>query len=322
MERYYEEYPNPFSGIFGGNYVIPQYRQNGTEEKRVGGGSGFFVSADGYIVTNAHVVADEEAKYTVFLNDGNKYDAEVVAKDDVLDIAVIKVDGEKFSYLSFGDSEAVKPGQSVIAIGNALGEFNNTVSVGVVSGLSRSIVASDGQGESESLVNILQTDAAINPGNSGGPLLDLSGHVIGVNVAASIGSAENIGFALPANSVKTTVDSIRDNGRLVKPYLGVRYLNISSGLQTEEDLSVDSGALIVTGDQENEPAIVPNSPAAKAGLKEHDIITEVDGKKITPTWPLNIALREHQVGDKVDLKVLRDDKELTVTVTLEEAPEV
>jgi serine protease Do len=267
-------------------------------------------------------VADEEAKYTVFLNDGHKYDAEVVAKDDVLDIAVIKVDGEKFSYLSFGDSEAVKPGQSVIAIGNALGEFNNTVSVGVVSGLSRSIVASDGQGESESLVNILQTDAAINPGNSGGPLLDLSGHVIGVNVAASIGSAENIGFALPANSVKTTVDSIRDNGRLVKPYLGVRYLNISSGLQTEEDLSVDSGALIVTGDQENEPAIVPNSPAAKAGLKEHDIITEVDGKKITPTWPLNIALREHQVGDKVDLKVLRDDKELTVTVTLEEAPEV
>ncbi len=316
MERYIENFQNPFGGSFG----IPQYRQNGTEEQEIGGGSGFFISNDGYIVTNAHVVVDPEAKYTAFLSDGTKLEAEVVAADDVLDIAVLKVDGDDHPYLEFGDSANVRPGQSVIAIGNALGEFSNSVSVGVVSGLARSIVAYSGRGESEDLVNIIQTDAAINSGNSGGPLLDLAGKVIGVNVAASLGSAENIGFALPANSVKDAVQSIKDNGRVIRPYLGVRYLNVNSQVVDEENLDIDHGAVIIAGGNEDEPAVVPDSPAADAGLKEGDVITEINGQEIGQDLPLNLALRQFQVGDTIKLKVFRDGEELTVEVTLEEAP--
>lgn len=278
IEKYYDQQTDPFGGIFGGLYQIPQYRQNGTEEKEVGGGSGFLVTEDGYVVTNAHVVSDPEAKYTAFLNDGSEFAAEVVATDTLLDIAVLKIEGNDFSYLEFGDSAAIKSGQSVIAIGNALGEFRNTVSVGVVSGLSRSITASNGSGESEQLTNIIQTDAAINPGNSGGPLLDLSGRVVGVNVAASAGGAENIGFALPANAVKNTVDSIRENGRVIRAYLGVRFLTINEAIQKQNGLSVDHGALVVRGSQ-GELAIIPGSPADKAGLEENDIILKIENEE-------------------------------------------
>lgn len=190
IERYYREF-DPFSDdffkdFFGGRgfrFNIPQQRQNGTEKKEVGGESGFFISSDGYIVTNRHVVDDANAEYTVLTNDGDKYDAEVLAKDSALDVAILKVKGSNFPYLSFGDSDNLKPGQTVIAIGNALVDFRNSVSVGVVSGLSRSVVAGDFFGRSEQLEGVIQTDAAINPGNSGGPLLNINGNVIGVNVA-------------------------------------------------------------------------------------------------------------------------------------------
>jgi S1-C subfamily serine protease len=320
IERYYQEYQNPFGDMFGGLYRVPQYRENGTEEKEVGGGSGFLISEDGYIVTNAHVVSDVAAKYTAFLNDGTKYDAQVIAADTVLDVAVLKISGQDFTYLEFGDSTAIKAGQSVIAIGNALGEFSNTVSVGVVSGLARSIIASNGAGQSEQLTNIIQTDAAINPGNSGGPLLDLSGRVIGVNVAASIGSAENIGFALPANAVKLSVDSIRETGRVIRPYLGVRFLMINELIKSENNLSVSAGALIVRGNT-NELAIIPGSPADKAGLEENDIILKINDQAVGIEMPLNVILQQYQVGAKIELVILHDGNEKTISVTLEEAPQ-
>ncbi|MDQ5952430.1 MAG: Protease Do [Patescibacteria group bacterium] len=320
IEKYYDQQTDPFGGIFGGLYQIPQYRQNGTEEKEVGGGSGFLVTEDGYVVTNAHVVSDPEAKYTAFLNDGSEFAAEVVATDTLLDIAVLKIEGNDFSYLEFGDSAAIKSGQSVIAIGNALGEFRNTVSVGVVSGLSRSITASNGSGESEQLTNIIQTDAAINPGNSGGPLLDLSGRVVGVNVAASAGGAENIGFALPANAVKNTVDSIRENGRVIRAYLGVRFLTINEAIQKQNGLSVDHGALVVRGSQ-GELAIIPGSPADKAGLEENDIILKIENEEVNEEHPLNVVLQQYKVGDKVKLHILHDGDEKDVYATLAEAPQ-
>jgi serine protease Do len=318
IERYFENFQSPFGGLFGG-LQIPQYRQNGTEEKEVGGGSGFLVSEDGYIVTNAHVVADAEATYTVFLSDGTKSDAQVVATDDMLDVAVLKIEGNDFQYLAFGDSTQIQPGQSVIAIGNALGEFKNTVSVGVVSGLSRSITAANTSGQSEQLTNIIQTDAAINPGNSGGPLLDLAGRVIGVNVAASVGTAENIGFALPANAVKASVDSIREHGRVIRAYLGVRFIPINELVQTQNNLSVDYGALIIRG-ANNELAIIPGSPADKAGLEENDIILKVNDQMVDEEHLLNVLLSQKQVGESVKLRVLHDGDEKDVTVVLEEAP--
>lgn len=209
-EQYYENIPSPFNDFFGDNFFnfsVPRVREKGTEKKEIGGGSGFLVSDDGYIITNRHVVADETAEYTVFLNDGQKHTAAVVARDPALDLAVIKIGGSGFSYLRFGDANALEIGQSVIAIGNALAEFRNTVSVGIVSGLSRSIVASDHAGAAEALDQLIQTDAAINQGNSGGPLLNLEGVVIGVNVAVASG-AENIGFAISGNSAKSVIESV------------------------------------------------------------------------------------------------------------------
>ena len=317
IEQYYDNSSNPFGNMF--NFSIPQYRQNGTEKKEVGGGSGFIVTDDGYVVTNAHVVSDEGASYTVFLNDGTKYESEIIAKDTVLDIALLKIDAKKLPYLQFGDSDAAKVGQTVIAIGNALGEYRNTVSVGVISGLSRSVTASmSSAAGSELLSDVLQTDAAINPGNSGGPLIDLSGNVIGVNVAASVGSAENIGFSLPANDVKKAIDSIRENGRVIRPYLGVRYIPVTEALKKQNGLSVDYGVLVVRGTNQGELAVVPGSPADKAGLEENDIILELNGKKITEDLPLQNALHGFDVGEKITLHILHDGAEKDVTVTLEE----
>ncbi len=307
---------NPF-GIFG--LSIPQYRQNGTEEKEIGGGSGFIVSDDGYIVTNAHVVSDKDAKYTVLLNDDeSKHDATVVAADETLDIAVLKIDASHLPFLEFGDSDAVKVGQSVVAIGNALGQFRNTVSVGVISGLSRSITAGDRSG-SEVLPDVLQTDAAINPGNSGGPLLDLAGRVIGVNVATSSGG-ESISFALPSNMVRATVDGIRENGRVIQAYLGVRYVMIDAEYAKANDLPVNDGALVRRGDDGKTLAVVPGSPADKAGIEENDIILAVDDVLLDEKHPLYVVLRQKVVGDTVTLKVLHDGNETSVSVTLAERP--
>lgn len=321
-EQYLERMPNPWSDFFSddffGGFTVPQLRQKGTELREVGGGSGFLVSADGYIVTNRHVVADENAEYTVFANDGKKYDAKVIARDPALDLAIIKINGSGFEHLKFGDSDKVQVGQSVIAIGNALAEFRNTVSVGVVSGLSRSITASDRMGGNvESLDQLIQTDAGINHGNSGGPLINLAGEVIGVNVAMADG-AENIGFALSSNSVKSIVESVQKTGKIVRPYLGVRYVEIDEAIKEKNKLDVDYGVLVQRGAEVGDLAVIPGSPADKARIVENDIILEIDGRKLTSEESLSGIIRTKKVGDTVRLKILSKGKEKTVTVTLEE----
>jgi serine protease Do len=317
--------PSPFNNSFPGffpnfNFNIPQYRQNGTEKKEIGGGSGFFVSEDGLIVTNKHVVDADDVEYTVLTNDGKKHDAKVVARDPILDIAIIKIEGTGFPSLLLGNSDAVEVGQSVIAIGNALAEFRNTVSVGVISGLARSIVAGDSSGRSELLDHVIQTDAAINPGNSGGPLLDLSGRVVGVNVAVAQGS-QNIGFALPINSIKSAIESVKTTGKIVRPYLGVRYVTINTEMKEKNNLSIDYGVLVKAGTDTNELAVIPGSPADIAGIVENDIILEVDGVKLDEETSLASLIRVKNIGDIVNLKILHKGEEKTVQVTLKPAPE-
>lgn len=334
VPKYESNSNNPFTDPFGFFFSFPNGSgTNGssdssgaTEKQEIGNGSGFLVSNDGYIVTNRHVVDDKTASYTVTLNDGKKYPAKVVAVDQVYDVAVIKIDGSNFPFLTLGDSSSLELGSTVIAIGNALGQFKNTVSVGVVSGLSRSITAGDNMGNSEQLEQVIQTDAAINPGNSGGPLLNLSGEVVGINVAVAQGS-QSIGFALPVNSVKGVISSVKTTGKIVRPYVGVRYVNIDADLAAKEKLAVDYGVLVKSGVTQNGkpdsnlPAIVKGSPAEKAGLKEGDIITEVDGKKLDENQSFSIIVREHNVGDTMMLKILRNGVAKTVLVKLEEAPQ-
>ena len=310
---------NPLGDLLPGFKLdVPQYRQNGTEKKQIGGGSGFFVSSDGLILTNKHVVDKNNVEYTVFTNDGKKHTATVVARDSVLDIALIKVVGNSFPFLSLGDSDSLDVGQNVIAIGNALGEFRNTVSVGVVSGLARSVIAGTSSGNTEVLDHVIQTDAAINPGNSGGPLLDLSGKVIGVNVAIVQGS-QNIGFALPIKSVKSAIESVKATGKIVRPYLGIRYVAINAQMKEKNNLTVDYGVLIKIGATANDLAVVPGSPADKAGLVENDIILEVDGIKLGDKTSFASIVRQKKVGQMVNLKILHKGMEKDISVTLEAA---
>ncbi len=311
---------NPFGDLFPGfNFNIPQYRQNGTEKKDIGGGSGFFVGSDGLIVTNKHVVDQKNAEYTVFTNDGKKHAAKVVARDPVLDIALIKIDGSGYPFLTLGNSDSLDVGQSVIAIGNALGEYRNTVSVGVVSGLSRSITAGDNSGNTEVLDHVIQTDAAINPGNSGGPLLNLKGEVIGVNVAIAQGS-QNVGFALPINSIKGVVESVKSTGKIVRPYLGIRYVAINAEMKDKNNLTVDYGVLVKVGETANDLAVIPGSPADKAGIVENDIILEIDGVKLDDKVNFSSLIRDKKIGQVINLKVLHKGVEKNVQVTLEAAP--
>lgn len=316
-EQYYEAF-NP-GGPFGG-VSIPRVRKNGTQEREVGGGSGFIVTQDGMIVTNHHVVADEAARYSVLMNDGTVYGTDILARDAELDIAILKISEPLKSPLTvvhFGASDELQLGQTVIAIGNALAEFQNSVSVGVVSGLSRSIAASDGFGKIEHLDQVIQTDAAINPGNSGGPLLNLAGEVVGVNVATSRG-ADNIGFAIPAQVVKQVVDSVREYGEIVRPYIGVRYTMITPRIAKANNLSVEYGALVVRGDLITDIAVVPESPADTAGLSEGDIILSVDGVELRDI-ELSTVLRKKVIGQEVSLEILHEDEQKTVSVTLERA---
>ena len=329
FERYYE---NPFKEFFGQDLPfeieIPKYRQKGTERKKIGGGTGFIISEEGMILTNKHVVVDELADYTILTNDGQRFAAKVLARDPFQDLAVLKIEREKvitkqgrflakpFKTVRLGDSSRLQIGQTVVAIGNALGEFRNTVSVGVISGLGRTVTASGG-GIIETLEDVIQTDAAINKGNSGGPLLNLRGEVIGVNVAMAQG-AQSIGFSIPINKAKTAIEQIKTIGKIVYPFLGVRYILITPEIQEERGLSVDYGALIIKGDRPGEVAVVPDTAADKAGLRESDIILEVDGEKITPEHSLAKIIRARKPGDKVSLKVLRGKKEIILQAILGE----
>lgn len=202
-------YTNPFGNdpfFKDFNVRVPTYRQKGVKRQKVGAGTGFIVTANGYILTNKHVVLDEQASYTVLLSDGSQKNAKVVYRDSALDIALVKIEGSSYPHVTIGNSDTLKLGQTVIAIGNALGEYSNSVSVGIISGLNRNLQAGGGNGFVEQLKGMIQTDAAINPGNSGGPLLDMNGAVIGVNVATVTGS-NNISFSIPINKIKDVTHS-------------------------------------------------------------------------------------------------------------------
>ena len=323
-EFFREFFGQDFNDLFG-QQAVPQYRQNGTEKTEIGGGTGFIVSADGYIITNRHVVLDQAAEYTVLMNDEAKYPAKVLARDALNDLAVLKIEKDNLPTVELGDSANLKVGQSVIAIGNALGEFRNTVSTGVISGLARSVTAGGADIGSEQLINVIQTDASINPGNSGGPLLNIAGQVIGINTAMAQG-AQNIGFAIPINEVKSTIESVQKNGRIVRPWLGVRYVIINKAIADANKLSVDYGAIIVRGQNRTDLAVIPGSPADKAGLVENDIILEINpsggsgqaGQKITEENLLANLVVKFKPGDEITLRVMHQGKEKIVKVKLEE----
>lgn len=315
---YEKQFINPFGEMPGFNIQIPQYVQRGTELKEVGSGSGFIVSEDGMLVTNKHVVVDEKAQYTVIDSNGKKYPAKILAIDPVQDLAIAKIEsGQKFKPIKLGDSTGIQIGQGAIAIGNALGKFSNTVSVGVVSGLGRTISASDQSGSfSETLEGIIQTDAAINFGNSGGPLINLKGEVIGVNVATAQG-AQTIGFAIPINLAKRGIAQVTASNKIVYPFLGVRYALVNEELKKKYGILADYGAILIEG-ANGQAAVAKNSAAAKAGLKEKDVILEVNGQKITENVSLASLIQKYNPGDTVTLKVLRGAEELEIKVTLGE----
>ena len=306
-----------FSMPFGFNLPFQDQSQGTTEKQQIGGGTGFFASSDGMIITNKHVVDDQNAEYTVITSDGKEHSAKVLARDPNQDIALIKIDGNDFPVLNLGDSDQLKIGQTVIAIGNSLGEFSNTVSRGIISGLQRSLTASGDLGtKTEKLSNIIQTDAAINPGNSGGPLIDISGNVIGINVAMAQG-AQNIGFALPINAVKKVIDQVKQTGKISTPFLGVQYIPIDANLQTKYNLPFDYGVVVVRG-QNNDLAVIPGSSADKAGIVENDIILELNGQKIDDKNPLTDQIAKYKVGDIITLKIWHKGDSKDVQVTLEE----
>ncbi len=312
----YNGFFDPFGDLF--NPMGDQNQDSSSAQKQtIGGGSGFLVSKDGMIVTNKHVVEDMQADYTVVTSDGEEHLAKVLARHPVQDIAVIKIDGNNYPVLDLGDSDSLQVGQTVIAIGNSLGEFANSVSKGIVSGLKRNLTAGSGFGQTEQLTNIIQTDAAINPGNSGGPLLNISGNVIGVNVAMARG-AENIGFALPINQVKKIVSDVEKNGKLSIPFLGIRYVIINDQIQKDNSLPFNYGALVLRGDNRMDLAVIPGSPADKAGIVENNIILEINGQKVTQDNQLSDTISKYDVGDTLTLKIWDKGQTKDVKITLEE----
>lgn len=277
-------------------------------------GSGFIMQPDGLIITNKHVVADTEASYKVLTNDNKEYDVAKIYRDPLNDLAILKINNGELKPLPLGDSNNLKLGQMAIAIGTPLGDFKNTVTVGIVSGLGRGINAgSPFEGYVEKLDNVIQTDAAINPGNSGGPLLDSKGRVIGVNVAVAA-EGQNIGFALPVNIVKTLIDNFnKQGGTFERPYIGVRYKMIDRQTAIMNDLV--EGAYVIE--------VLENSPAQKAGLQEEDVITEFDGKKVSGNDDQAIAkqILQKKIGQAVNVKVWRNGELLNKTITLEASDE-
>ena len=272
-------------------------------------GSGFIVSEDGLIVTNKHVVSDTSAKYRVITKDDKEYDVQKIYRDPANDLAVLKISANGLKPTEMGDSSKLKVGQMAIAIGTALGEFRNTVTTGVISGLGRGISAgSPFEGFAEQLDNVIQTDAAINPGNSGGPLLNSSGQVIAVNTAIAQGG-QNIGFALPINLVKDSLKNFNTSGQFSRPFLGIRYKQITKDLALLND--VPEGAYIVE--------VVANGPSEKAGLKQGDIITKINNQRISGTdGEVAKIIGSKKVGETITVTYWRAGKEATVTVTLAE----
>jgi len=301
----------------GKELILPKINKNKKEMTKIGGGSGFIISTDGHIFTSCHVVADPKAEYTIIVEPKKKYPAKVLARDPINDVAILKIKCKNLPFLELSNSGNIELGQQVAAIGNALGEFHDTVSSGIISGLSRHIQATNSiTRQAERLRGLIQTDAAINPGNSGGPLVNMQGKVIGINTAMVMG-AQNIGFAIPINCAKNDFDQVKKYGRIKVPFLGVRYILISKEMAKKNKLPADYGALIVR-ESLGESPMVKGSPAEKSGLKEFDIILEAKEKKITPKDTLSQILQKCKIGEEIELKVLREKKKITLKVKLEE----
>lgn len=299
--------------LFGGGQAV----------QRESAGTGIILNSDGTIITNRHVIPVGTTSVSITLSDGTELDnVEVIGRtndSDTLDIAFLKVTDKKGKDLKaakIGDSSKVQVGQRVVAIGNTLGQFQNTVTSGIISGYGREVEAGDETG-SETLQNLFQTDTAINEGNSGGPLININGEVIGINTAIA-GSAQNVGFAIPINDVNGLIRSVEQDGRLLRPYLGVRYITLNDDTAYRYNLRTTRGVLVAPS--ANASAVVPGSPADKAGLKQGDIITKVDNDTIDDKNSLISLLGKHSVGDKVELTIVRDGKDKKITVTLEAAP--
>ena len=292
-------------------------------------GTGIIISKEGLIVTNRHVVAANATDISVTLSDGTELEnVSVVGRtndNDSLDIAFLKIKdrkGHQLSPVEIGNSSKVQVGDNVVAIGNALGQFQNTVTSGIISGYGRSVQARDRSGSAasaENLDNLFQTDAAINEGNSGGPLVNLDGQVIGINTAVAADS-QNIGFAIPINDVRGLIDQVLKNGKFERPFLGVRYVPLTADIAAQFKLKTDKGAFIIPSEGAPTSSVLPDSPAAKAGLKERDVITEVNGERVDATHSLVSQLSPHRPGDKVKLTVLRDNKTIRLEVTLGKTP--
>lgn len=295
-------------------------------QSQKGAGTGFIVSDQGIIVTNRHVVPAGTTQVSITMADGTKYNnVQVIGRTNdssTLDLAFLKITdlkGKKVSALQLGDSSKMQVGDRVVAIGNALGQFQNSVTSGILSGYGRDVTAGDQFGGStESLIDLFQTDAAINPGNSGGPLVNINGEVIGINTAIA-GNGQNIGFAIPINDAKGLISSVLASGQLLQPYLGVRYVSITDDIAYQYNLSTNRGAYVVpsTGAQDS---IIVGSPADKAGINEKDIITKVNDISIDDKTSLTSVLSQFKVGDNVTLTVIRGGKTITLKVTLEAAP--
>lgn len=293
-----------------------------------GAGTGFIISKEGLIATNRHVVPSGTKTVSVTLSDGTELDnVEVVGRtldSDPLDVAFLKVKdakGKELKPVKLGDSSKMRVGDKVIAIGNALGQFQNTVTSGIISGYGRQIQAYDGDGTGgETLQNLFQTDAAINQGNSGGPLVNMNGEVIGINTAVAGGGAQNIGFAIPVNDVSGMIKSVLEKGKLERPYLGVHYVELTDEYAKQLGIEQKRGAYIIESSN-GEVSIISGSPAEKAGLKEKDVITKVGQDTVGEGNSLTSLLQKHGVGETVELTIVRDGKEQKVKATLEAAPQ-
>lgn len=340
-ETYIDRQPSPESSAYDGNTIVSKQEQNiasvaekvapsvvsiiakqtqqtvyGGVREQSGAGTGIVLSKDGYILTNNHVIEGADT-VTVITADGTTYsDVAVIGRDPLNDVGFIKVQHvDNFTPAKLGDSKTVRIGQTVVAIGNALGQYENTVTSGIISGMGRTVTASvNGTLEgAEDLTDLLQTDAAINSGNSGGPLVNMAGQVIGINTAIA-SDANSVGFVIPIGSTKGVIASVLADGKVARPYVGVRYIAITPDVAKEYKLDVAHGAYVL-GDT-NESAVVRGGPADKAGVRNKDIITKVNGVTVGKKGSVATLVGEYKVGDTITLTILRNGKSLTLEVTL------
>lgn len=274
-------------------------------------GTGFVIDSNGYIVSNSHVVDDNLPGFTyqVILGDGTKYDAKVLGVDTYNDIALLKIEASNLPVAKLGNSDVLETGQTVFAIGNSLGKYQNTVTRGVVSGTARDVSLGTADNPRPRLQNLIQTDAAINPGNSGGPLINMSGEVIGMSTLIDT-AGQGLGFAVPINIIKSATTELRNNGRVSRPYMGITYQTVDSSLKTARNLPTANGALVLQ--------VTFGGPASQAGLRAGDVITQIDGVNLTEKVQIDSLIQKYQAGNQVMLHVFRSNGETDLPLILGE----